>query len=90
MATRARESRWNLRVSSDTDDLVRRAAEETQRNLTEFVVDAATAEAERALADRTRFTLDEESWASFVEALDRPVRDNPGLAKLLSKPSVFE
>ena len=90
MATRARESRWNLRVADDTDSLVRRAAEETQRNLTEFVVDAAVAEAERTLADRTRFVLDEERWTSFVEALDQPVRDNPGLAKLFSKPTVFE
>ena len=90
MATKPRESRWNLRVTDDTDSLVRRAAEETQRNLTEFVVDAAIAEAERTLADRTRFVLDEERWASFVEALDQPVRDNPGLAKLFSKPTVFE
>ena len=90
MATKPRESRWNLRVTDDTDSLVRRAAEETQRNLTEFVVDAAVAEAERTLADRTRFVLDEERWASFVEALDQPVRDNPGLAKLFSKPTVFE
>jgi uncharacterized protein (DUF1778 family) len=90
MATKPRESRWNLRVADDTDSLVRRAAEETQRNLTEFVVDAAIAEAERTLADRTRFVLDEERWTSFVEALDQPVRDNPGLAKLFSKPTVFE
>jgi len=90
MATRARESRWNLRVAEDTNDLVRRAAEETQRNLTEFVVDAATAEAERVLADRTRFVLGEESWNAFVEALDRSPHDNPGLAKLFAKPSVFD
>ena len=90
MPARARESRWNLRVADDTDELVRRAAEETQRNLTEFVVDAAAGEAERVLADRTRFVLDEDRWSAFVEALDRPVRDNPGLAKLFAKPSVFD
>ena len=90
MATKPRESRWNLRVADETDSLVRQAAEETQRNLTEFVVDAAIAEAERTLADRTRFVLDEERWTSFVEALDRPVRDTPRLAKLFSKPTVFE
>ena len=90
MATNPRESRWNLRVADDTDSLVRRAADETQRNLTEFVVDAAVAEAERTLADRTRFGLDEERWRSFAEALDQPVRNNPGLVKLFSKPTVFE
>jgi len=90
MATRPRESRWNIRVADETDSLVRKAAEETDRNLTEFVVDAATAEAERTLADRTRFVLADEQWASFVEALDRPVREDPGLAKLFSKSTVFE
>ena len=90
MATKARESRWNLRVAGDTDNLVRRAAEESQRNLTEFVVDAAAAEAERILADRSRFVLDEGNWNAFVEALDQPPRDNPGLAKLFAEPSVFE
>jgi uncharacterized protein (DUF1778 family) len=90
MTTRPRDSRWNLRIAGDTDSLVRRAAEETQRNLTDFVVDAATAEAERVLADRARFVLDDENWNAFVDALDRPVRDNPGLARLFAKPSVFE
>jgi uncharacterized protein (DUF1778 family) len=83
------KERWDFRVASETDQLVRQAAEASDRTLTDFVVDAAVVEAERVLADRTRFVLDAERWNLFVELLDRPPQDKPGLEKLFSKPSVF-
>jgi uncharacterized protein (DUF1778 family) len=83
------KERWDFRVASDTDQLVRQAAETANRTLTDFVVDAAVVEAERVLADRTRFVLDAERWDRFVELLDRAPQDNPGLEKLFSKQSVF-
>jgi uncharacterized protein (DUF1778 family) len=83
------KERWDFRVASDTDQLVRQAAETSDRTLTDFVVDAAVLEAERVLADRTRFVLDAERWKLFVELLDRPPQDKPGLERLFSKPNVF-
>jgi uncharacterized protein (DUF1778 family) len=84
------KQRWDFRVEPDADRLVRQAADASQRTLTAFVVDAAVLEAERLLADRTRFVLSSEEWDRFVELLDRRPRDNPGLRKLFAKPSVFE
>ena len=81
--------RWEFRVSRSADGLVRRAADTTERTLTEFVLDAAVLEAERVLADRTHFILPSDRWARFVEMLDRPPQENPGLAKLFSRPSVL-
>jgi len=83
------KERWDFRVATETDSLVRHAAETADRTLTDFVVDAAVVEAERVLADRTQFVLETEQWARFVELLDRPPQDNPGLEKLFSKPSAF-
>ena len=83
------KERWDFRVASETDQLVRQAAETSERTLTDFVVDAAVVEAERVLADRTQFVLDTEQWNLFVELLDRPPHESPGLEKLFSKPSVF-
>ena len=83
------KERWDFRVAPETDRLVRHAAETADTTLTDFVVDAAVVEAERVLADRTTFTLEAEQWSRFVELLDRPPQDNPGLEKLFSKPSVF-
>ena len=83
------KERWDFRVASETDQLVRQAAETEDRTLTDFVVDAAVVEAERVLADRTHFVLDAERWNRFVELLDRPPQDNPGLEKLFARPSAF-
>jgi uncharacterized protein (DUF1778 family) len=83
------KERWDFRVASETDQLVRQAAETADQTLTDFVVDAAVVEAERVLADRTQFVLDAERWDRFVELLDRAPQENPGLEKLFSKPSVF-
>jgi uncharacterized protein (DUF1778 family) len=83
------KERWDFRVASEADRLVRQAAETADRTLTDFVVDAAVLEAERVLADRTEFVLDSEQWSRFVELLDRPPQDKPGLERLFSKPSIF-
>lgn len=91
MATRApRDQRWNLRVAESDDELVRAASASADSNFTDFVRQAAVAEANRVLADRTRFELDEESWQALNEMLDRPPRVPAGLRELFSKPSVFE
>jgi uncharacterized protein (DUF1778 family) len=83
------KERWDFRVEPEKDRLVRQAAASSQRTLTDFVVDAAFLEAERLLADRTAFVLERQQWERFVELLDRPPRENPGLEKLFSQPSVF-
>jgi uncharacterized protein (DUF1778 family) len=83
------KERWDFRVASETDRLVRQAAETMDRTLTDFVVSAAVVEAERVLADRTRFVLEADRWERFVEILDRPPQEKPGLEKLFSQPSVF-
>ena len=83
------KERWDFRVAADADRLVRQAADSTDRTLTDFVVEAAVGEAERLLADRSRFVLDADRWRAFVDLLDRAPQDNPGLAKLFAKPSVF-
>jgi uncharacterized protein (DUF1778 family) len=48
----------------------------------------AALETEGQLADRTQL-LEAERWAQLVAVLDRPARENPGLANLFSVPSVF-
>jgi uncharacterized protein (DUF1778 family) len=83
------KERWDFRVASETDQVVRQAAETAERTLTDFVVDAAVVEAERVLADRTQFVLAADQWERFVELLDRPPQEKPGLEKLFSQPSVF-
>jgi len=85
-----KDIRWTLRVTEPADRVVREAARAAHRNLTDFVVGAAVGEAERVLADRTRFVLDEPVWKEFLELLDRPASEPAGLRELLASASVFE
>lgn len=91
MAERIHEAapRWTFRVAAEANSLVREAASASHRNLTQFVLDAAVHEAERVLADRKEFALPQDRWDEFLSQLERPVRENPGLAKLFERPSAF-
>jgi uncharacterized protein (DUF1778 family) len=85
-----KNTRWNVRVPADLDETVREAASVSHQNLSEFVLQAAAAEANRVLGDQTRFVLDRDEWNRFVDFLDRPPKqDYPGLDRLFSKPSIF-
>ncbi len=88
-AVHVKATRWSFRVSPEADEIVRQAASASHRNLTDFVQGAALIEAERILADRTRFVLDSEDWGHFVELLDRPEQEKPALEELFSRRSVF-
>ena len=85
-----KDTRWTLRVTEPADQVVRAAASASHRNLTDFIVGAAVGEAERVLADRARYLLDDAAWQQFVELLDRPAREPEGLRKLLATQSVFD
>jgi predicted DNA-binding antitoxin AbrB/MazE fold protein len=41
-------------------------------------------------ADQVSFTLGEDAWSAFCEALDAPTRQIPELRKLLVEPGVFD
>ena len=82
-------SRLNLRLSEEADAAIRRGAETAGTSVSEFVVEAAVERAERELADRTRFMLDEAQWARFVELLERPPQTIPAIRELLAGDDVF-
>ncbi|OKJ95674.1 type II toxin-antitoxin system TacA family antitoxin [Amycolatopsis sp. CB00013] len=84
-----REGRLNLRASSRQETLLRHAAAATDRSVTDFVLDSAVTQAERVLADRRWFVLDDERWQEFERLLEVPVHETPKLTKLFGKPSPF-
>ena len=80
----ARTEKLDLRLSADAKRRLKMAAAASQRSVSDFVLESALARADEALPDRRRFTLDDEAWAEFQQALDAPVRALPRLARLLS------
>ena len=81
--------RLDLRLTEEQDALIRRAAEQDARSISDFVLSAATLEAERHLADQHFFMLNEEDHARFEEILQAPPSDDPKLRKLFDRPSPF-
>ena len=81
--------RLDLRLTEEQDALIRRVAEQDARSISDFVLSAATLEAERRLADQRFFMLNEEDHARFEEILEASPTDDPKLRKLFNRPSPF-
>ena len=81
--------RLDLRLTEEQDALIRRAAEQDARSISDFVLSAATLEAQRRLADQRFFILNEEDHARFEEILAASPTDDPKLRKLFDRPSPF-
>jgi uncharacterized protein (DUF1778 family) len=85
MAT-SKSQRLNLRIEKEDEALFKRAATARRESLTQFLVESGRERAERLLADRTTFYLDESAWQEIVAALDRPAKARSGLKRLFSSP----
>lgn len=85
-----KQARLALRMTPRQKAELQAAAEAKSKTLSSFVVEAAEAEAQRVLSERTIFIVDPERWALFTEVLDRPAMDKPRLRALLTGPSVFD
>ena len=85
-----RDARLNIRTSSQQQQLIRSAAAALDKSVTDFVLDSATANAERVLANRRWFVVSEDAWVEFEALLDAPDSRTPKLAALLSEPTLFD
>jgi uncharacterized protein (DUF1778 family) len=86
----AKSERLNIRLTAEDRRLIHGAADASGSSVSEFVVEHARQGAQRELADRTRFELDDEAWEKFVSWLERPPEPNEGLARLLAVKPVWE
>lgn len=85
-----RDRRLQLRATASQETLIKVAAERQGVNVTDFIIRSACEKAEEALADQTRFVINEKQWKRFMQALDRPPQAKPRLKKLFSEPHVAE
>ena len=83
-----RNRRFQIRATASEEELIKVAADRQGVNVTEFIVRSACEKAEQALADQTRFVLDEKQWEAFMAALDRPAKDKPRLRQLFKEQQV--
>ena len=81
--------RLDLRLTKEQDALIRRAAEQDARSISDFVLSTATLEAQRRLADQRLFVMNDEQDARVEESLQAPPTDDPKLRRLFERPSPF-
>ncbi len=86
----SKSKRFNLRVTSKQDHLIRVAANVRGIDATNFVIESAYEKAHEMLADRSHFILNEKRWAEFMKAPDAPPRIIPEMQKLFSTPLIAE
>jgi uncharacterized protein (DUF1778 family) len=92
MASRApiKTRRIEIRITEEERKLEQAAATVNGETLSEFVRQAARREAERTLAERTRYVVDDEAAQRFLAALEQPSASaEQGLRRLIQKPSIL-
>jgi uncharacterized protein (DUF1778 family) len=78
-----RRERFAARLSPSRKELLQRAAELTGQTLSEFVLGAAQAAAERTIRDRQVLELTARETEEFLAALANPPRLSPKLEEAL-------
>lgn len=69
--------------------MIDRAVAALGTELTDFVVNNLTIAAQRVLADRAEFVLDDQALVAWESVNRRRARDLPGLRALMNRPSPF-
>lgn len=82
-ASPSRSGRLGVRAAPNQEALLRRAAEASNKTLTEFILDSACAVAEQTLLDQRYFLVDQAQWEAFNASLDAPVEAKPRLKALM-------
>ena len=83
-ATATRTARLGLRTTPQQEAVLRRAAEVSQKSMTDFILDSACQAAEQTLLDQRLFLVSGTQAQALLNLLNRPAQDNPGLQDLFS------
>jgi uncharacterized protein (DUF1778 family) len=86
MATKT--ERIEMRTDPDTGARITQAAQITQTSVSAFVLDAATAAAERVLARRDQTIMPAEQFDALIASLDTP-DTAPKLTQIAARPRRF-
>ena len=84
-----KEQRLQIRIDPRQKRLLERAADATHQNLSTFVLQAASQQAEEILTERTAVHLSPDAAKAFSKALARPATVNRRLAAALGRPPGF-
>ena len=87
MTAEQRDIRWNFRVKTQSDALVREAATLLGTSKTAFVEESAVSRARSLIAEYQPVVLSSEEFSRFADALDEAPVTVPELVDLFAQPS---
>jgi uncharacterized protein (DUF1778 family) len=85
-----KSERLQIRLTPQQKDILSRAAQLKQTTVTNFILEKSCEAAGDILAEQTFFSLSDEAWEAFCDALESSPKDIPELRKLLTEPSIFD
>lgn len=87
--TEHKTERIDIRTNPSAKAVLQQAAIYSNKTVSEFLLETGLQAAQDALTNRKVFSLSDEQWNAFQQALDAPPTDKPALKELLTTPSVF-
>ena len=87
---KAKSARFGLRATVEQEAVLRRAAALANKSLTDFILESAYQAAEQTLLDQRLFMVSDNQYQDFLELLDSPAQNNPGLNELFAKPAPWD
>lgn len=85
-----RDQAINIRASRKQRDLIDRAAQALGKSRSDFMLEAASRQAEDVLLERTFFSLDPDAFERFTALLDNPPPPTDELRQLLHRKAPWE
>jgi uncharacterized protein (DUF1778 family) len=85
-----RDTVINVRVSLALRELIDRAADAVGKSRSEFILESARTHATDVVLDQRLFSLDEERYNSFIQALEAPPAPNKKLRQLMASKAPWE
>lgn len=82
--------RLELRVTPAVKQMLKNAAKIVGSTISDFTVRAGVEAAHRTIASESMIIMNDEQFAWFSEAMDRPAQVKPGLQKLFSEQTELE
>jgi len=79
-----RDAAINLRTLPEQRDIIDHAAQLLGKNRSDFMLEAACDKARTVVLDQVFFGLDTDRFRQFIQLLDAPPADNPGLERLMA------
>ncbi len=80
-----RSARFGLRATPEQESVLRRAAEVSQKSLTDFILESACSAAQQTLLDQRLFVVSADNADTLLALLDRPAQVNAGMQDLFSR-----